>query len=180
MATKEKLNILVVDDSQTVREILTDELKALGQNVQAAPSAEKADVVLQQAVSQIDVVLLDLKLPGMEGMDFLSKIRAKNKEIIVIIMTAYETADSAVEAIERGANDYVIKPIEPRHLDVIVRRAIKLRGMEKERARDYDNLQKFVKDAEENSEMTRLFIGELKDEVNRLLGELGRSAKYKV
>ena len=172
-----KLNVLVVDDSITVRSILVDELKALGYAVQAAASAEEAQEVLDK--SRTDIMFLDLNLPGITGLEYLKKIQAENKDIIVVVMTGYESPQTAVEAIEKGAYDYIVKPIQPGHLELIIKRALKRYQIEQERKIAIDRRLRALTDFMETSKNREEDIKELREEVNNLLSELGRPPKYK-
>ena len=172
-----KLNVLVVDDSSVIREVILDELTALGYRAYAAGSAEEAGKILSK--SGIDIMFLDLKLPGIEGLDYLERIQQQKKDIVVIVMTAYESSKTAVEAIEKGAYDYVIKPIQPAHVELIIKRALKRYQIEQERQIAVDRRISALKDFAGTAKDTDLYVKELKSEVNSLLIELGRKPKYK-
>ncbi len=173
----EKLNVLVVDDDNFNREVLITKLKLLGYTAYEAESAEKAADVLEK--SQIDILLLDIKLPGMDGLEYLEKIQKEKKDIIVIMMTAFESVKSAVDAIEKGAYDYLIKPIEPRHLELIIKKALKRHQIEQERRLAVERRMKAAKEFFDSAVETDLLIKQLRNEVNILLKELGLPPKYK-
>jgi two-component system NtrC family response regulator len=105
-----KLNILVVEDGKSQREMLRDFLKGEGHIVMEAADGETA---LQQVRSRhFDLLLLDYRMPGMDGMDVLKAVKSINPEIDVVIITAHGTIETAVEAMKAGALDYIMKPLE--------------------------------------------------------------------
>ena len=111
----DKNRILVVDDDEVVRWSYLRSLQSLSRNVEAACDGEEALQTMEQ--SPCDVVLLDLRMPGQDGMSVLRTIKQKWPESEVVIITGYPTVDSAKEALRLGAYDYVAKPVAP--LDVI-------------------------------------------------------------
>ena len=105
-----KLNILVVEDGQSQREMLRDFLVREGHTV---VEAENGDTAIQSVLKgHFDMILLDYKMPGMDGMQVLKEVKKINPEIDVIIITAYGTIETAVEAMKAGAIDYITKPVE--------------------------------------------------------------------
>ena len=105
-----KLNILVVEDGQSQREMLRDFLIREGHTV---AEAENGDTAIQSVLKgHFDMILLDYKMPGMDGMQVLKEVKKINPEIDVIIITAYGTIETAVEAMKAGAIDYITKPVE--------------------------------------------------------------------
>ncbi len=130
---KESQRILVVDDEQVVREVLSDFLTSENFIVETVASGEEA--LNQLSKSHFDVVLTDLKMEGISGIDLLKEIKEKKLDTIVIIMTGYGTVDSAVEAIKLGAFDYIMKPFKVDELLQILRRAINQQQLERENIR---------------------------------------------
>ncbi len=105
-----KLNILVVEDGQSQREMLRDFLVREGH---AVAEAENGDTAIQSVLKgHFDMILLDYKMPGMDGMQVLKEVKKINPEIDVIIITAYGTIETAVDAMKAGAIDYITKPVE--------------------------------------------------------------------
>ena len=104
------IRILIVDDNEVFRLPLQRALEAAGFEVIAVPSAEDALDVLDG--STVDVLLTDQRLPGMDGVQLIARVKATHPAMGIIAMTAYGTIESAVEARRRGADDYLVKPFE--------------------------------------------------------------------
>ena len=105
-----KLNILIVEDGRSQREMLRDFLISEGHSVMEAENGEAA--VKTVADHHFDLILLDYKMPGMDGLAVLQEVKRINHEIDVVIITAYGTIETAVEAMKAGAVNYITKPIE--------------------------------------------------------------------
>ncbi len=127
----EFLNILVVEDEKVHRELLRKTLEEEGYRVSSVPSAEKALPVLNQ--EEIDVAILDVRLPGMSGLELLKRIKEKSPETEVLIITAFGEIEDAVSAIKAGAFHYLVKPYEPEVLLNLVRRCGELVKLKKPR-----------------------------------------------
>jgi two-component system NtrC family response regulator len=125
-----KLNILIVEDGRSQREMLRDFLISEGHNVSEAENGESAIKAVQ--ASHFDLILLDYKMPGMDGLAVLKEVKRINHEIDVVIITAYGTIETAVEAIKVGAIDYITKPIELDELLILVDRVAERRGLIRE------------------------------------------------
>jgi two-component system NtrC family response regulator len=119
--------ILVVDDEEAQRRVLAGFLKKCGYEVAAAGSAEEALRVVGTRV--VDLVLTDLRMPGTDGVALLEGVRAANPEIPVVVMTAYGTVASAVDAMKRGAADYLGKPVDLDELEVLLARTLERRAL---------------------------------------------------
>jgi len=119
MATRPR--ILVVDDEQVVRESLYEWFAEDGYPAGAAASAPEALQKLQE--STWDILLIDIRMPGMDGLELQRKIREIDPEAVIIIMTAYASVDTAVQALKEGAYDYITKPFDPDDLEHIVNKA---------------------------------------------------------
>ena len=116
----QKLSILVVEDGKSQREMLRDFLKDEGYEVLEAENGEKALKKIKE--NYLDLLLLDYRLPGIDGMKVLEKVKHINPEIDVIMMTAYGTIETAVNAMKAGAADYITKPIELQELLILIDR----------------------------------------------------------
>ncbi|RMG61126.1 MAG: response regulator [Calditrichaeota bacterium] len=110
MDNKQK-TILVVDDEELLANLLSDYFKSLGYNVLTAQDAEEAAQFLNNG-TRIDVVLSDINLPGMSGLDLLRIARETRNDISVIMLTGYKTLDNAIASIRHGAKDFITKPFE--------------------------------------------------------------------
>ncbi len=118
-----KISILVVDDEESVRDSLYSWFIEDGYRVECAENAKKALTILES--DQFDIVLADIKMPGMDGLEMLRRIKAHKHDSIVIVMTAFATVDTAVKALKDGAFDYVTKPFDPDDLTHLIRNATK-------------------------------------------------------
>ena len=110
-----KNRILIVDDDETVRQSYLRSLESISNNIESASDGEEA--LQTMAKKPFDVVLLDMRMPGQDGLSVLRTIKQKWPESEVVIITGYPTVDSAKEAVRLGAYDYVAKPVGPQ--DVI-------------------------------------------------------------
>lgn len=115
-------SILIVEDDPTMRHLIHNALATEGIDAQMSEDSHNAVDLIQ--TTQIDIVLTDLKMPHLNGMEILSRARYHNPDCVVIVITGYGTVESAVEAIRKGAYDYVQKPFEPDALVLTVRRAL--------------------------------------------------------
>ncbi|MFH1604645.1 MAG: response regulator [Pseudomonadota bacterium] len=107
----EKAKILVVDDEEVVRLSHIRTLASMHCNVEVVRDGSEALQVMEQRPA--DIVLLDLRMPGMDGMSVLKAIKARWPETEVVIITGYPSVDSAKEAVRHGAYDYLAKPVGP-------------------------------------------------------------------
>ena len=125
-----KLSILVVEDGKSQREMLRDFLREEEYDVSEASNGDKA--LRQVEENYFDLLLLDYKMPGMDGMEVLEEVKRISPEIDVVMMTAYGTIETAVECMKAGAADYIIKPIELLELLILIERISERRTLIKE------------------------------------------------
>ena len=114
--------ILVVDDEAIVRESIRDWLKDAGYEVSVAESGEEALKLIQK--QNFGVMILDLRLPGMTGIDVLKKVKALKPNIKSVVITAYPTMLTQEEAAKLGAIDYLVKPVFPDKLEELIRETL--------------------------------------------------------
>ncbi len=125
-----QLDILIVEDGRSQREMLRDFLVSEGHRVMEAENGESA--IRTATANHFDLVLLDYKMPGMNGLEVLKEVKKINREIDVVIITAYGTIETAVEAIKAGAIDYITKPVELDELLLLLERITERRGLIRE------------------------------------------------
>jgi DNA-binding NtrC family response regulator len=124
----DKQTILVIEDEEKLRRVVGLHLSSEGYGVKAVGTAEEA---LKQA-GDAELVLTDLKLPGMDGLALLEQLRAQNVNLPVIVMSAFGTVEIAVEAMKKGAVDFLPKPFSLEHLTVVVVKALEVRKLRDE------------------------------------------------
>ncbi len=118
----EDLKILVVDDERSIRDGVERVLTRMGCTVRTAADGRQAlDILESEAIA---ISILDLKMPGMDGMELQQRIREMDDRIVVIIITGYATIETAINAMKEGAYDFIPKPFEPDHLKIVVNRAL--------------------------------------------------------
>ena len=123
--------VLVVDDEAEIRDSLEKLVTRFGHEVRTAASAEEADAWLGS--DRFDVVLLDIQLPRMKGVEFLSWALEKDPELAVIMLTGLDVPDLAIECIDAGARNYLVKPVEAEFLRLALRDALAVRRVLVER-----------------------------------------------
>ncbi len=124
------LHLLVVDDDNALRRACCEIARSMGFTVHHADSVPAARMVLQQ--QPIDLLLLDMKLPGGGGLELLGEVKTLYPEIAVLVMTAYATVSSAVEAMKIGASDYLTKPFAVEDLTAMLERVAERREVDRE------------------------------------------------
>ncbi len=138
----EKRRILVVDDEETIRNLLQRTLTEVGYNVVTAASGQEALDKVPQL--EVGVVLLDIKMPGMSGMDVLRQLTTNWPDVCVIMATAIGDAQTAIEAMKLGAYDYITKPFNRDDGILKLQRAIEKRDLRLENERHRLDLEKRV------------------------------------
>lgn len=135
---EKKISILIVDDEESVRDSLYNWFLEDGYRVECAENANKALSLLES--DSYDIILADIKMPGMDGLEMLRRIKLLKSDSIVIVMTAFATVDTAVQALKDGAFDYVTKPFDPDDLSHLIRNA----SLQIALSEENDNLRKQV------------------------------------
>src|SRR6516165_6689029 len=140
-----KKRILVVEDEEKLRRVIELQLLSAGFDVDKAATAEEGLKIVDRA----DMVLTDLKLPNMDGLEFLQLVRRQNSQVPVVMMTAYGSVETAVEAMKAGATAFLLKPFSLDHLMQVVYKALEMRALRDEnrqlkeelgRRYEYDNI----------------------------------------
>ena len=139
-----KGRILIVDDELVVRDSLQKWFDSEGYDAGAVSSGREALFAVQQ--KQYDLVLLDIKMPGMDGMELQKKLREVDSDLTVVIMTGYASVETAVEALKMGAYDYITKPVDPDELVHLVSNALGHKRYKRELERLRENLQEIYPD----------------------------------
>ena len=123
-------NLLIVEDEAKMRRLLELNLAEDGHSVRTAANAEAGLNALRQ--EKIDLIVTDLKLPGMNGLEFLQAVKRTNATIPVVVMTAFGTVETAVEAMKAGASDYVLKPFSMEEMKLIVKKELDVHRLREE------------------------------------------------
>ena len=121
--------VLVVDDDKNTRDGLSRALRH-AYEVVVVESGERALSVIQE--QDVDVLLSDVRMPGMDGLTLVQRALARRRDMICILLTAYGNVETAVEAMKRGAFDFLMKPVNLDHLDLLLKRALRSREVENE------------------------------------------------
>jgi DNA-binding NtrC family response regulator len=121
-------SLLLVDDDATFRQVMAKELSRLGYQIETVGTGEEA--IRRIATSEPDVVLLDMRLPGMSGLDVLKSIHASAPATEVVMLTGHGSIDTAIESIRIGAFDYVVKPCPLDELHIRIQRAVERRSLQ--------------------------------------------------
>jgi DNA-binding NtrC family response regulator len=147
---KKTVSLLVVDDEKVVRDSLTKWFREDGYDVESAEGGAEALKKLQDR--KWDILLLDIKMPGMDGMELHDRVREIDPEATVIFITAHATVDTAVKALKNGAYDYVTKPVDPDYLSHMVNNVVKQRNLADENIKLKEKISEITK--------TELIVGE--------------------
>lgn len=123
--------VLVIEDEEKLRRVVQLQLQTSGYEVELAATAEEGVTASERA----DLVLTDLRLPGMSGLDFLDRMHAARPGLPVVLMTAYGSVETAVEAMKKGASDFLVKPFSLDHLTAVVAKALEFQALRDENQR---------------------------------------------
>jgi DNA-binding NtrC family response regulator len=127
------LRILIVDDETIVRDSLAAWFRQDGHQVDVAENGREA--LRQVSASRYDMAFLDIKMPGMDGLELQTRLAAADAELSIVLMTAYASVETAVKAMKNGAYDYIVKPFDPDDLSMLVKRAAEHRSLRAENIR---------------------------------------------
>ena len=125
-----KKSILLIDDDDSLRRVMEFSLTEAGYAVRTAASGEEGLGLFGKDV--FDAVITDITMPGMSGMEVLSRVRERDERVPVVVITAYGTIESAVEAMKQGAFDYITKPFNRDELRITLEKALRMRRLERE------------------------------------------------
>lgn len=176
MNEKTDQTILVIDDDALVRESTARQLEAMGFYTMTASGAREALNLLQSI--RVAVVISDIRMPEMSGLDFLQEVRRTKPELPVILFTAYTELEAAAEAVRLGASDFIIKPFKPEFLQAAVSRALEHRKLieleqnyktileqkVKERTKDLELVLDLVKKADQEMIQQLVMVSEYRDD----------------
>ncbi len=155
--------VLVVDDERDIREGAKRILERVGFSVRTAERGDAALDIL--AREPPDIVLLDLKMPGMDGMTVMSKIHEMDERILVIVITGYATVETAIEAMKQGAYDFIPKPFEPEQLRIVVNRGWEKLRLTQEAERAERERRRTLTDLDTEKSRVRSIVESLPDGV---------------
>lgn len=127
LPSTEPPRILVVDDEVVITEILSDFLGMEGWKIEAATSGPQALERLEEG--SFDLMISDLKMPEMSGLELMERVHARHEGMVIIIMTAFGTVETAIEAMKKGAFDYILKPFKMEEVVQIVQRALEMKRL---------------------------------------------------
>jgi DNA-binding NtrC family response regulator len=125
-----KANILLIDDDDSLRRVIEFSLTEAGYKVKAAADGEEGLRLFEK--EPFDAVITDITMPGMNGMEVLARVHERDAQIPVVVITAYGTIENAVEAMKKGAFDYITKPFNREELRITLQKALRMRRLEKE------------------------------------------------
>ena len=128
-----KKNVLIVDDDPDVLEMLKQLLEKLEYTPFVASNGEQGLKIIDK--NKIDVVVSDLVMPEMNGMELLKRVKSRKGDIPFVMITGYPTIETAVEAIKKGAYDYLTKPFQVEDVEIKINRALEKRGLRRSLSR---------------------------------------------
>lgn len=163
MAILEEMHILVVDDEKIIREGAKRILAKEGWKTTIAESGERGLELIKSSTFQI--LLLDLMMPGISGMEVLKTVRESQPDLLVIVITGYATIENAVEAMRNGAYDFISKPFTPDQLRIVVRRALDKLTLEREAGLLRKEREKSLQDIANEKSKTLTIINQMADGV---------------
>ena len=158
-------HILVIDDNQTMREGMAVIIAKMGHKVFSAANGPEGLQILE--MNPIDVVLTDLRMEGMDGIKVLEEIKERSPDTVVMLITAYGTIETAVQAMRTGAFDFVTKPFSQDELRFRVEKALEHRQLAQDKTR-LENENEYLREAEHGGPAMDLMIGSSKTKSREL------------
>lgn len=119
--------IMVVDDEENIREVLLNYLETLGYEVLTA--SDGADALTKFEVGAFDLIISDLLMPNIDGLELLRKVREKDRDVVFLMITGYPSIETAVEAIKKGAYDYITKPFHMEDVKIRIERSFEKKNL---------------------------------------------------
>jgi len=175
---KKKARIMVVDDEMIVRESLAGWLSMDGYQVDMAASAEEALELLKK--HSYNIMFLDIKMPGMDGIELLDILKEEERDLAVVMMTAYGSIDTAIRAMKYGAHDYLLKPFDPDEIGLLVKKIIDYQDifeenlLLKDQVREINRLESLVGQSKVMQKVFDLILDVAETDINVLItGETG-------
>ena len=163
----ESLKILLADDEEIVYQTISGYLLDLGHQVDKACNALKALKAVQE--KEYDMTIIDIRMPGMNGICLLSKIIETRPEMLIVIITGHNNIDIAVQALKLGAMDFLTKPIKLTEIDAVLEKANKLRMYRLQHLYDMEELQKAYENLQTESEKRKEIEKALQEAEKRYL-----------
>lgn len=164
--------ILVVDDDDRLRELLARFLTDNGFVV--ATAANGSDALSHLAVNRFDLMVLDIMMPGMTGMELARKLQEEGCHLPILMLTALSEMENKIEGLEAGVDDYLTKPFEPKELVLRIRAILRRARMKQEKPRQYVRFGEFVFDVEKQRLMQRDNLVHLTSQEADILAILAR------
>lgn len=172
-----KNKILIIDDDKDVCKTLTNNLSEEGYRTRFVFNG--LDGVAKVKKEEYDLIILDLKLPDIYGTEVLKRIRSFNKEVVIIILTAYPSIETAIETLKNRASDYILKPFDINHLRVVIKRELVKRSTKEElRLTEITDIGRRIKELRKNKELTLDALAERTKLSKSFLSELERQKKF--
>jgi DNA-binding NtrC family response regulator len=172
---EEKYHILIIEDDLSIRDALCEILCTEGYDADGSADGENGINVFKK--KSYDLVIVDLKLPGMDGIEVLRQLKQINHDIVVIIMSGYASLDSAIQAVKDGAYDYLTKPFKLDEIRVAVKNACKKVFLARQQKFYVDELRQANIEPSLPNANSDLETSAVCDEADNVIGELERLSK---
>ena len=175
-AAQTPIVVMVIEDSATTRQLFTESLERAGYRVVQCGTGSAAFEQLKSGVA-VQVVLLDLNLPDQSGLVVLRQLRSLRPDIVTLIVTGYQSQESAIEATELGVDEYLIKPVRPEDLPLMIMRAMLRRRLEAQRHQQLSAVLDDVARIREAAAAHELRMAELAREIDVLRRRMAESSR---